>query len=193
LLRDQSLELQKLTGAVKRDESLTYRLLRIINSPVCAVRQEVSSIRLALLAVGEDTFRRVATLAVTSELNAGQPVEILRMAFVRARFCELGAVMAGMDKAEQYLLGMLSLLPAMMRIPMEELTPHMPLRTEICLALEGKKTREGILLEWLEFYERGEWEECDAIARSRGLNDEELAKCYTNALQWAESALRVSA
>ena len=101
LLRGRSIELKKLARLVKRDASLTYRLLRLVNSPMCAVRQEVSSIESALLAVGEDTFRRIATLAITSEFSAGQPAEILRMAFVRGRFCEDGsrAVRAGRDRA----------------------------------------------------------------------------------------------
>ena len=79
---------------MKRDASLTYRLLRLVNSPICAMRQEVRSIQTALLAVGEETFRRIATLAITSELSADQPAEVLRMAFVRGRFCELARRLA---------------------------------------------------------------------------------------------------
>ena len=123
MLRDDSIELRKLTQLVKRDASLTYRLLRLVNSPMCAVRQEVSSIQAALLAVGEETFRRIATLAIASELNAGQPAEVLRMAFERGRFCELAARERALDATEQYLLGMLSLLPAMLRVPMADLAP----------------------------------------------------------------------
>ena len=41
LLHEDSLDLRELTRLVKRDASLTYRLLRLINSPLCAVRQEV--------------------------------------------------------------------------------------------------------------------------------------------------------
>jgi hypothetical protein len=95
---------KQLTQLVKRDASLTYRLLRLVNSPMCAVRQEVNSIQSALLAVGEDAFRRIATLAITSELNGNQPAEILRMAFVRGRFCELAApaCAAGRDGAVSF-------------------------------------------------------------------------------------------
>jgi EAL and modified HD-GYP domain-containing signal transduction protein len=109
MLRDDSLELRKLTSLVKQDASLTYRLLRLVNSPMCAVRQEVRSIRSALLAVGEDTFRKLATLAITSELSQGQPEELLRVAFVRGRFCELVAELCGRDSTEQYLLGISSM------------------------------------------------------------------------------------
>ena len=67
LLRAESIDMRELAHLVKRDASLTYRLLRLINSPLCAVRQEVRSVQSALLAVGEDAFRRIATLAITSE------------------------------------------------------------------------------------------------------------------------------
>jgi EAL and modified HD-GYP domain-containing signal transduction protein len=190
LLRSDSVELKKLTRLVKRDASLTYRLLRLVNSPVCAVRHEVSSIQSALLAVGEDTFRRIATLAITSELSGSQPAEILRMAFLRGRFCELAAGSCGLDATEQYMLGLLSLLPAMLRVPMAELTPALPLRVEIRNALEGAAMPERSLLAWLEFHERGDWAACDGVVQAYGLKQDELMKCYAEAMVWAEDALK---
>jgi c-di-GMP-related signal transduction protein len=190
LLRGDSIELKKLTRLVKRDTSLTYRLLRLVNSPMCAVRQEVSSIQSALLAVGEETFRRVAILAITSELSGNRPAEILRMAFVRGRFCEMAAGLCGLDATEQYMLGLLSLLPAMLRVPMSELTPALPLRGEIRRALEGAATPERSLLAWVEFHERGNWEACDGVLQAYGLNEGALMKCYAEGMVWAEDALR---
>ncbi len=193
MLRDESINIRKLTRLVKRDASLTYRLLRLVNSPMCALRQEVNSIQTALLAVGEETFRRIATLAITSEMNSGQPAEILRMAFVRGRFCELAAVLCGMDSAEQYLLGLLSLLPAMLKVPMAELTPALPLRYEIRQALEGAANSERCLLQWLECHEYGDWCGCDTVVEAIGLNEELMIRCYIKAVAWAEEVLRSAA
>jgi len=190
LLRSDPIDLHKLTQQVKRDASLTYRLLRLVNSPMCAMRQEVSSIQAALLAVGEDTFRRIAMLAIASEFNEGQPAEILRMAFVRGRFCELAASKGEQDPTEQYLLGMLSLLPAMMRLPMEELTQSLPLRKEICDALNRDVNSEGKFLRWLEYHELADWDACDAVAEANGLDQEHLLRCYADAMVWAEEALQ---
>ena len=189
LMQSESIDLHELTRLVERDTSLTYRLLRLINSPVCAMRQEVRSVEAALIAVGEETFRRMATLAITSELNAGQPVELLRMAFVRGRFCELAAVLGGLDHTEQYLLGLLSLLPAMMRLPMQELAPSLPLREEIRRALLGETVPERCLLCWLEGHERGNWEACDRIVERCNMQQEDLFRCYEEALAWAEAVL----
>jgi EAL and modified HD-GYP domain-containing signal transduction protein len=190
LLRSDSIELKKLTRLLKREASLTYRLLRLVNSPMCAVRQEVSSIQSALLAVGEETFRRVAILAITSELSGNRPAEILRMAFVRGRFCEMAAGMCGLDATEQYMVGLLSLLQAMLRVPMSELTPALPLRGEIRRALEGAAMPERSLLGWLECHERGDWAACDGLVQSYGLDQNALMECYAEAMVWAEDALR---
>jgi c-di-GMP-related signal transduction protein len=190
LLQDDSIDLRQLAQQVKRDTALTYRLLRLINSPVCAMRQEVRSVQGALIAVGEETFRRMATLAIANELNAGQPEEVLRTAFVRARFCELAAERCGLDRREQYLLGLLSLLPAMLRRPMKDLTPSLPLRDEIRRALEGDRTPDRCLLCWIEAHERGNWSACEMITERRLLDEKVLQTCYEEALLWAEAAVR---
>jgi EAL and modified HD-GYP domain-containing signal transduction protein len=191
-LHEDKIDLHKMSSLVKRDTSLTYRLLRLINSPLCAVRQEVCSVEGALIAVGEDAFRRIAMLAITSELNANQPEEVLRMAFVRGRFCELAAKLCGLNSTEQYLLGLLSLLPAMLRLPMKELTPALPLREEIVQTLKGADLPEGILLSWIVSHEHGDWEACDAIIKTRKLDQRDLQHCYAEAIVWAESALHFS-
>jgi EAL and modified HD-GYP domain-containing signal transduction protein len=190
MLRSDNIDFRQLTQLVKRDASLTYRLLRLVNSPMCAMRHEVKSIQSALLAVGEESFRRIATLAITSELNGNQPHEILRMAFVRARFCELAAERCGIDATEQYLMGLVSLLPAMLQIPMGELTPALPLRKEIRQALDGAQNAERELLAWVECHERADWRACDEVAETYGLRQDALMRCYEDAMVWAEDALK---
>lgn len=178
------IDLLQVSKLVMRDASLTYRLLRLVNSPAYAIRQEISSIELAMMIVGEDIFRRVATLAILSELNAGHPPEILHMAFVRARFCELAAPVAGLSPSEQYLLGMISLMHAMLRVPMETVVAQLPLRHEIRQALLGTSNPERRLLSWLEFHERGIWASCDAIEQAHGFDQQELQKYFNEAVLW---------
>jgi len=188
-LRNDPLDLRRLSELVKRDPSLAYRLLRLVNSPVCAIRQEVRSIEAALMAVGDDVFRRIATLAIATELNTGQPPALLRMAFVRGRFCELTAALCALDPTEQYLLGLLSLLSAMLLVPMKDLTPALPLREEIRRALEGASVPERRLLEWLLYHESADWSRCDAVIEECGLDPRAAMGRYADAVVWAEEAL----
>jgi EAL and modified HD-GYP domain-containing signal transduction protein len=189
MMRQETLNLAQLGELVKREPSLTHRLLRVVNSPVYALRQEVNSIELALVVVGEETFRRIATVAIASELNSGHTAEILRVAFVRARFCELAARSCKLVPSEQFLLGLVSMFPAMLRISMEDLAPSLPLREEIRLALTGTANRERSLLRWLECHEHGDWSGCDEIFHCNCYDPEKILKCYVDAVVWAEAAL----
>lgn len=192
MLEQDPMDLRRLGEILKQEASLTYRLLRLVNSPVSAIRQEVDSIEVALMVVGEEAFRRIALLAIASEFNAHQPPVLLRMALVRGRFCELAASLCGLEPAEQFLVGLLSMFPAMLRISMEDLAPTLPLRKEIRLALQGKLDRERCLLSWLECHERGDWVTCDAIEAANDLNPKRMIQIYLDAVVWAEEALNTA-
>ena len=192
MLHHDPIDVRQVSRLVMRDAALTLRLLRLVNSPLYAIYQEVRSVEAAIIAMGENTFRRVVSLAVLSEMSGEGPPEILHMALVRGRFCELAATFCGLDPSEQYLLGMLSLVPAMLRLPMEELTPSLPLRAEICEALQGTLNPERALLTWFECHERGDWETCDTIVRANALRSEKVMRCYAEAAIWAASSLRTA-
>jgi EAL and modified HD-GYP domain-containing signal transduction protein len=192
LLHHDPMDVNEVSKLVQRDASLTMRLLRLVNSPLYGIQQEVRSVKAAIIVAGENAFRRIVSLAVLSEMNGDEPPEILHMSLVRARFCEIAARLCDLEPSEQYLLGMLSLVPAMLRLPMEELTPSLPLRAEICEALQGTENPERSMLSWLEGHERGDWETCDSIAQANRLNPEQLMRCYADAMGWAEQALHTS-
>jgi EAL and modified HD-GYP domain-containing signal transduction protein len=188
-LQQHPLDVSKVSQLVKRDGPITYQLLRLVNSPLWAVRQAVNSIDVALLVVGDDAFRRIATMAIASEFNGTQPAELLCMAMVRGRFCEVAGLRRNLDPFGQYLLGLLSLLPAMQGQPMSDVARALPLGDEIRNALLGTKNSERVLLGWLENCERGDWAACDAAAQIDSLNQQELANVYVDAVAWTEAAL----
>ena len=192
LLQQDPIDIHKLSQLIKRDPGLTYRLLRLVNSPACAFRQEVRSIETALLAIGDDQFRRLASLAIASELSRGESTEILRMAFLRARFCELAAAHCRLDPAEQYLIGLFSLLPAMLHVPMKEILLALPLRREVQDALLGGDPAGAVRapLDWIEAEERRDWKRCHQIATECGAGDPaNLVDCYLSAVLWADETL----
>jgi EAL and modified HD-GYP domain-containing signal transduction protein len=190
LLQHDPLDLTQLSELMKQDTSLVLRFLRLVNSATYSLYNEVRSIHSALQVVGDDAVRRIATLAIASELNAKQAREILRMALVRGRFCELAARASALEPAEQYLLGMFSLLPAMLDVSMATLAPTLTSQVKIQKALLGALTLESSLLRWVEFHEQGNWEKCDAIVQSYGLNQAEMIRCYAEAAIWADASLQ---
>jgi c-di-GMP-related signal transduction protein len=191
-LHEYPSDLRKICELVKRDPSLTYRLLRIVNSPLSGIRHEIRSIQAALVMIGEAMFRRIATLAIASDVKGNHPTELLRMAFQRGRFCELLAPMTKQDPTEQYLLGVLSLLPPMLQVSMETMVMALPLRAEIRQALLGESNPARRMLDWLIANEAAQWERCDEISLAAGLTDTDLPKQYAEAVLWAEANLSLA-
>lgn len=176
------LDLKALCPLVSGDPSLVYRVLRFANSPVCALRVPVRSVESAILVMGDAAFRRIATLAIQCTLSQDQSPELLRMALLRARFCAQAAPHCGLQSEEMYLMGMLSLLPAMLQVPMNAVLEGLPLREEIREALAGRPRREGCLLAWLEDVEANNIAGCEGAAEQYALDTHVLAQIYLDAM-----------
>lgn len=186
MLHKDPLDLVEIDEAVKSEPALTYRLLRYVNSPVYGLRDRITSIRSALIAVGDDLFRRIVLLAVASDFSKSGSSEVLRLALVRARFLESTAVVCNLHPTEQYLLGLFSLLPAMLHRPMAQAIAGLPLREPLRDALLGDANALRRPLEWMEAYERGEFDRSDALARAHGMNPVLLGERFTDAAMWAD-------
>jgi EAL and modified HD-GYP domain-containing signal transduction protein len=189
-LQKDPIDLNQLSRLIMCDASLTYSLLRLVNSPLYAIRQEVTSIHSALMQLGEERSRRIAMLAIASDFDTGQPPELLRMAFERGRFCELSAELLGLSPNEQYLIGMASMFPAMLRMTIDNLVQVLPLREEARAALLGQQTREGVLLNLMVCQERRDWETHDALIKSNGLQVTELMWRCAEARDWASATIQ---
>jgi EAL and modified HD-GYP domain-containing signal transduction protein len=173
-----------------RDASLTYTLLRLANSPLFTTRQEITSIHSALMHLGDERSRRIAMLAIATDFDTGQPPELLRMAFERGRFGELSAELLGLSPSEQYLIGLASMFPAMLRMKVETLVPLLPLREEARAALLGRQCREGVLLDLMVCQDRLDWTSYDAIVKANGLRLDQLMWRYAEAQDWANATIQ---
>lgn len=189
-LQHEDFEIGTIGRLVERDAAIAFRLLRLANSPLYALRQEVNSIETALMVMGEKAFRRIVNLAIATALNEGGSTEILRLALTRARFCELAAQLVGFEPTEQYLLGLFSMLPAMLRVSMEQAISSLPLRDKIRSALMGEKIPERSLLCWIEASERGDWSMCGAVEHFQQLKDQRLSEFAADAAAWADDNLK---
>ena len=183
------LDLKSLCPLVERDPSLLYRVLRFINSPLCAVRMPVTSIEMAIIMLGDATFRRIATLAIQCAASQHQSPELVNMAMTRSRFCASGASLAGLDADEQYLVGMISLLPPMLGVTMGLILPGLPLRDPVRDALAGIPVKERCLLSWIEALENDRVAECESLAQQYRLDRHELMRFYIAALEEARAVL----
>src|SRR5205823_12380766 len=87
-LQDPEIGLPELERLIGHDVTLSFRLLRYINSAFFGLVSEVRSIGQALALLGVENLRRWATLSVLISID-NKPPELMLTALMRARFCEL--------------------------------------------------------------------------------------------------------
>jgi c-di-GMP-related signal transduction protein len=184
-------EIERLVGA---EASLCFRLLRLVNSAGFGIRSRISSIRQALLMVGEIEFGKLVSIAAASCLG-GQPdqsPELILLCLHRARFCELLAPIAGQDSAEQYLIGLLSVLDVMLNVSMQQLLQLLPLRSAAADVLLGNPSPIDLPLRLVRHYERSDWELCAGFCSTLAISEAELASIYLESLDWANQNVQNS-
>lgn len=188
-LSNAHLNMQKVASLVEAESSLCYRLLRLANSAAVGVRGEITSVRGAMLLVGEDRFRALVSVAVSNALGSRHTPALTSLSLERARFCELIAPLIGEDPSEQYLLGLLSTLDAILQRPMEVLMKSLPLRAEAKDVLLGAASRVALPLNLARTLESGAWERCLKAAEEFGVCEQTLADIYIKALREGDNLL----
>jgi EAL and modified HD-GYP domain-containing signal transduction protein len=109
------------------------------------------------------------------------------MSAVRARCCELiGGRLFGPDaETETFLLGMCSLLDAILQQPMEIVVTQLPLSEPTKRALIGDDNSNRRVLDCVVAYERGHWDTCLRVASDAGIDPATIPAAHKEALQWA--------
>jgi EAL and modified HD-GYP domain-containing signal transduction protein len=186
------LDLKEVLRIVRLEASLCYRLLRLANSPLWGIRNDITSIREAFILVGEDRFRALASVAASCVMGEGQPTALTSLSMERARFCELLAPLIGERPSEQFLLGLLSLLDAMLQMPMESIVQSLPLREPAKAALLGATNPVSVPLSLIRSFESGVWGSCAGATDALGVSEETLARLYFESVQWARETLALS-
>ncbi|WP_448873093.1 EAL and HDOD domain-containing protein [Desulfobulbus propionicus] len=182
------INLGKIEQLLAPDVSLAYKLLRYINSVYYSLINKVTTIRYALIYLGEQGTRQFVSLAVASELAEGKPTELMRLSMVRAELCRLlaGSAKDGHEPSQLFLLGLFSLLDAMLDMPMSEVTSKLPLTREVKDALNRGEGPFAPYLRVTTAYEKGDFSRCVDTLRILGITSETMINSYFRAVVWAD-------
>ncbi len=186
----KDVRLDRVEQMIAPDVAISYKLLRYINSAYYYLLREISSIRHALLYLGEGGIRQFVSLVATSELSADKPDELIRTAIIRARLCELLGKHGSdgkSDTSELFLLGLFSLLDAMLDMEMTELMERLPLPASIKEALTGGTGPYARYLEIVLAYEHGDWQRCTGLLGDLGIDTDRMVASYLDAVDLAEN------
>jgi EAL and modified HD-GYP domain-containing signal transduction protein len=179
-LQDPGVDLAQLERLIARDVSLSFRLLRYINSAFFGLRMEVSSIGQALALLGVQNLRRWATLSVFASID-DKPPELTVTALIRGRFCELAGEHLSAIQGELFTLGMFSVIDALMDTPIEEVLASIPFPGDMRRALIAHGGAKGALLDCVQALEAGDFDRAETLAPGAGAT-------YLDALVWANEA-----
>ena len=83
--------------------------------------------------MGEIEVKKFISLLALANLNDGQPTELLQMALVRAKFCELvfSQLKDSDNPLKGFLTGLLSLLDAIMEQRIDDLVSKVPISDDV--------------------------------------------------------------
>lgn len=180
-LYDPDVDMRELEELIRQDVSLSYRLLRMVNSVFYALDTKVESIRHALVILGLKQIRAWLTILAMSEVN-DRSTTLMTTAMIRGKMCELLAQSEGYKQEDRFFtVGLLSILDAIMDLPMVEVLESLPLTDDINSALMEHKGPIGGILDCVISYENGEWNNVETTDISPTV----LRESYLASIAWA--------
>jgi len=185
------LDLKDVADRIKAEASLSYRLLRYLNSPAFPLVVEVHSIPHALSLLGERGVRKWISLVAVACMGDEKPQELVALPLVRARFCELLAPHAGLGESSSdlFLLGLLSAMDAILDMKMADILKEITIHEGIRDALLGKENALRRVFDLALRYEMGKWNELSRDAFALKVPEDLIPDLYMRALEWTHGLL----
>jgi EAL and modified HD-GYP domain-containing signal transduction protein len=156
----KNVDFTKVEKIITNDLSISYKLLRFVNSMSNRTTVKITSFRQALVYLGEDNLRTFVSLSVASYLVESKPKALYNLALQRAHFCHLMSSYPLFVKEQDraFIIGLFSVLDALFDMPMNELIEQLPLSVEIKEALLSQQGPYGHLLALCDDFDVGNWQ-----------------------------------
>lgn len=177
---------------IKQDASLCYRLLRYLNSAAFGFCNEIHSVRHAIMILGEREVRRWARLVAALCAGQNKPSDLVLSALVRARFSELLGSKVEHGKSDLFLVGLLSLMDAILDVPMCVVVEGIPLDQESRAVLLGNDSPLTPVYQLVLAHEDAQWQTATRLCAQLGLPEDVVAESHWSAMQWAHQSLSVN-
>ena len=184
----QGADVKDLEALFKKDVALTFKLMRYINSAGFGLSCEVQSIRHAVSILGmQPLYRWLTLLLVTAGSNATSPAQA-RTAITRGRLCELlgKTELPRPDQDNLFIVGVFSLLPAMLEMTMEQVLERLVIPEKIADALMDRTGLYGPFLALAEAVESGDAAKLEDLTMALMLSPDQVSQAHLQSLAWVE-------
>jgi c-di-GMP-related signal transduction protein len=183
------LDLDIIEGLIKKDISVSFKLLKFINSAYFKRPTPINTIKNAMTFLGTDELKKFIHVVVVSDLSENKPNELIRSSVIQARMCELCGSMlkTHFTTDELFSIGLFSYLDAILDKPMEEILFNISFSDKIKTALLGKDKQYNQINTLVTSFERGEWDNSLYKLMDGRKIIEKLPGFYLDAIQMADS------
>lgn len=187
VLQNPDADTEDVEEAISFDVSMSYKILKLINSSFFSFRREIESIRQAIVLLGRKQLSSWASMIALSRLD-DRPSEMVRLAMTRAKMCEMLAERAGLNGIESYFTaGLFSALDILMERDIGDVIKPLPLSEEIVTALLKRQGPIGEALQCAIAYELGEIE----TAQFNQLSADDIYVANVEAVSWANMVMDI--
>ncbi|HCG7157778.1 TPA: EAL domain-containing protein [Vibrio parahaemolyticus] len=186
-------DFDRIESIITQDVALSYKLLRFVNTQITTLEVEISSFRQALIYLGQDKLKQFVSLVVASYISSNKPRELYNLSLQRAQFCELMSCYQPFSHLNEqgFMVGLLSILDAMLDLSIEALVKQLPLSDSVQQALLHRKGEYGVLISLEECYERADWHGVEKLSGQLGLSFDEVKASLSEAVRWSQSVVAV--
>ncbi|MBT4836600.1 MAG: HDOD domain-containing protein [Methylococcales bacterium] len=185
-LQKPHVTVSELEKVISQDVTISYKLLRYVNSAAYAIPRKVESVRHAIVYLGNEIVKNCATMVLLSSVD-DKPSELIQITMIRSKMCGSLAKSFNKEQTESFAtVGLFSILDALIDKPMPELLAELPLTNELKLALEKREGKMGQLLTMVIDYEKGEFSEKNEF----NVSYKEMQTCYIESVEWAQDLIK---
>lgn len=183
-LQDENYSVDEVEQLLSQNVSMSYHVLRCINSSYYNLPRKISSIRQAVVILGVQQLRQLCSLLCLQGFD-DRPPSLFINAMTRARMCEqLGKLAGASDTGAFFITGLFSLLNALTGMPIQQIVEELPLSAAIARALTANEGDLGKALQCTRAYERAAWDQ----VKYNDLPPALIRAAYMDAVFWAEQA-----
>lgn len=179
LLEDPDCDISDLEELISQDITLSYKILRIINSAFYGFRRKIDSVKQAVVSLGLKVIRDWFIVISLTDID-DKPESLMFQTLQRARMMQLLSDVMGLNKDTGFTIGLFSSIDAIMDQPMEVILKSLPLSDEITDALLDREGLLGELLDIVIRYEQGDWKNINSV----GFEASELSTYYFESMIW---------
>jgi len=181
----EEIETNEIESIIKGEASLCYRLLRYLNSAAFGFSSEVQTIRHGLAILGEREVRRWVRMVATLGAGEDKASDLVLSAMVRARYCELLGPRIAHGESDLFLVGLLSLMDAILELPMGVVLEGINLDHESRAVLLGQKSPLDPVYQLMLSQEVADWGKLSELCTEMKIPESVASECHWKAMRWA--------